>query len=305
MCAFRARVRRVALGLSIACAIAVAGHPARACAPCGCGDPTLTAVGVEKPYKNRLRLVLEERVGDRSSGSGLTLNRLLTTRTQLGVLYSPHARVMLEAFLPFLAIRLTDAKRHQYWIRGLGDLELQARFVVYRDRAFASRHMFWLFTGLKTPTAPRINDDTGHPYPDDDQPGSGSWDPLGGATYAWFGKSLTVYSSLLARVPTPGSRALRFGASLLSSSGVQLQPYPWLALQMGVNLRYAWADVLPNGADMSDSGGFTFGIAPAVMVNPWRDLLFRLTAEVPLVQALNGHQSLGPQLVFSIAYDIF
>ena len=28
---------------------------ARACATCNCGDPTLTATGVEKPYKNRVR----------------------------------------------------------------------------------------------------------------------------------------------------------------------------------------------------------------------------------------------------------
>ncbi len=304
MCAFRASARG-ALALLIALAICARGYPARACAPCGCGDPTLTAVGVEKPYKNRLRLVLEERVGERSAGSDVTLSRPFTIRTQLGVLYSPTSWVMLEAFLPFVAIRLRDAKARESWIRGLGDLELQARFVVYRDRVFAAHHMFWLFTGIKTPTAPRIYDDTGHPYSDDDQPGSGSWDPLAGATYAWFGRSLTVYSSLLARMPTPGTRALRFGSSLLSSSVVQLQPYPWLALQMGLTLRYGWADVLPNGASSPDSGGFTMGLAPAVLVNPWRDLLFRLAAEVPVVQALNGTQSLGPQLVFSIAYDVF
>lgn len=302
---FRALARRVAVSSCIALAMSMWGTPVRACAPCGCGDPTLTAVGVEKPYPNRLRLVLEERVGERSSGSGLTLNRLVTARTQLGVLYSPHARVMLQVFLPFVAIHLTDAKLRTAFIRGLGDLELQARFVVYRDRGFASRHMFWLFTGLKTPTGPRIYDDTDHPYSDDDQPGSGSWDPLGGATYAYFGRTLTFYSSLLARVPTPGTRALRFGSSLLSSSVLQMQPFPWLALQMGVNLRYGWADVLPNGADSPDSGGFTFGVAPAVLVNPWRDLLLRLTAEVPVAQALRGSQSLGPQFVLSVAYDVF
>ena len=305
MSALRASARLAVSGVVIAIAISLFGRPARACAPCGCGDPTLTAVGVEKPYKNRLRLVLEERVGERSSGAGITLNRLLTTRTQLGVVYSPHARVTLEAFLPFLAMHLQEAQGRQASIRGLGDLELQARFVVARDRAFAPHHLFWLFAGIKTPTAPRIVDETGHPYPDDDQPGSGSWDPLGGATYAWFGGPLVVYSSLLARVPTAGSRALRFGSSLLSSSVVQLQPFSWMALQMGVNLRYAWSDILPNGARSPDTGGFLVALAPAVLVNPWRDLLLRATVEVPVVQALNGTQSVAPQLVFSVAYDVF
>jgi len=45
----------------LAAAAMLVPEPARACAVCNCGDPTLTAVGVEQPYRNRVRAGLEER----------------------------------------------------------------------------------------------------------------------------------------------------------------------------------------------------------------------------------------------------
>ena len=275
----------------------------RACATCGCGDPTLTSVGIEKPYRNRLRVTLEERVGTQTMGAGVARSDLLMTRTLLGVSYTPLSRLTVAAFLPFIASRLGDPQHQDAWIRGLGDLELQARVVVARDRSFAPRHLLWLVGGVRTPTGPRVKDERGFPFPDDDQPGNGSWDPLAGATYAWFAGNVTVYSSLLWRYPTSGSRPYRFGASLLSSSVAQLQPFAWLALQLGVDLRQSWADRLANDAASPNTGGFVFELVPGALFNPWRDLLVRAAVEVPTVQRLHGTQALGPQLVVSVSYD--
>jgi hypothetical protein len=289
------------LGLSCAARIAAAAGRAHACATCGCGDPTLTAVGVEKPYKNRLRVALEERVGSHTMGAAEELSSTLMTRTALSVAYTPHERLTLTAYLPFVASHLENA-RQDAWVRGLGELELTARAVVARDRRFAPRHLLWLIGGVKAPTAPRVYDDAGFPYPDDDQPGTGSWDPIAGATYAWFGR-VTIYTSALFRYPTENPRGRRFGWSLLSSTVAQLQPFSWLALQLGADLRYQGPDLLPNGAAASNTGGFIAQLTPGVMVNPWRDLLLRVAVEVPVVQVLRGTQSTSPQLVFSVAYD--
>ena len=220
MIALRARSARALGGVLLVAFFAALASPSSvsACASCGCGDPTLTAVGVEQPYKNRLRLVLEERIGTRTSGAGVMRVRLLMTRTQLGIAYTPHARITLTAFLPLVASTLTGPTGASQRVVGLGDFELQARVLVARDRSFAPRHLFWLVAGLKAPTAPRLRDDAGYPYSDDDQPGSGSWDPLGGATYAWFGGFVSVYSSFLFRVPTDGARGYRRGRSILSAS---------------------------------------------------------------------------------------
>jgi len=307
MIALRARAAR-ALGSGLVFALFVmmltVPSTVSACASCGCGDPTLTAVGVEQPYKNRLRLVLEERVGTRTSGADVMRERLVMTRTQLGIAYTPHARITLAAFMPLIASTLTGPTGASQHIVGIGELELQARVLVARDRSFAPRHLFWLVAGLKTPTTPRIHDDAGFPYPDDDQPGSGSWDPLGGATYAWFGGFVSVYSSFLFRIPTDGERGYRRGRSILSASAVQLQPLPRLAIQLGANLHYLTADALSNGAPAPNTGGFVAAIAPGLLINPWRDLLLRVAVEVPVYQSMNGVQSLGPQGVLAISYDI-
>lgn len=276
---------------------------ALACATCGCGDPTLTSVGVEKPYRNRLRVTVEERVGTQSMGAGDARSDLVMTRTLLGVSYTPLSRLTVAAFVPFVASHLHDRQHPGAWIRGLGDLELQARVVVARDRSFAPRHLLWLVGGVRLPTGPRAKDERGFPFPDDDQPGNGSWDPLAGATYAWFGGSVTLYSSLLLRYPTSGARPYRFGASLLSSSVAQLQPFSWLALQLGVDLRQSWADRLANDAASPNTGGFVVGLVPGALFNPWRDLLVRATVEVPTAQRLRGTQALGPQGVVSVSYD--
>jgi len=303
MLALSARTRLACSLLVMALVLTSTSRRARACASCGCGDPTLTAVGVEKPYKNRLRVALEERVGTRSSGSGLMRAGLLMTRTQLGVSYTPQERITLGAYLPFVASNLTGPGDRVAWVRGLGELELLARVVVARDRSFSPRHLLWLIGGVKTPTAPRLRDDAGYPYPDDDQPGTGSWDPIVGATYAWFGSPVTIYSSLLYRHPTSGPRDYRMGASLLSSTVAQIQPFSWLAIQLGADLRYEWANALANGVAAPNTGGFLAAVTPGVLFNPWRDLLLRVAVEVPVYQARLGVQAAGPQLVFSVVYD--
>lgn len=304
MRALSARARQVVCLLVIALALTSGNRRARACASCDCGDPTLTAVGVEKPYVNRLRLALEERLGTHSVGAGLLRSDVLMSRSQLAVSYTPLSRLTLAALLPFVAARLHGPGDRLAWVRGLGELELSARVVVARDRAFAPRHLLWLFGGIKVPTAPRLHDDAGYPYPDDDQPGTGSWDPLIGATYAWFGAPVTLYSSLLLRYPTAGPRDLRIGPSLVVSSVAQLQPFRWLALQLGLDLRQDWTNRLANGAEAPNTGGFVVALTPGALFNPWRDLVLRVAVEVPVYQARNGVQSVGPQLVVSIAYDL-
>jgi hypothetical protein len=295
--------RAAFVGMLLAAALMVDACRARACASCSCGDPTLTSVGVEKPYRNRLRVFTEEGFGADSSGSGDTLLRRLVSRTDLGISYTPHPRITLVTFLPFVA-NLHRGPSSYAHIGGVGDLELQARVLVARDRPFSPRHLFWLLAGIKAPTGPRVFDDRGFPYPDDEQPGSGSWDPFGGATYAWFGGLVSLYSTLVFRYPTTGPRGYRFGPSLISSTVVQLQPWARVAVQLGADLKQAWSDRLMNDAGAPNTGGFIAAVVPGVMVNPWRDLLFRVAVDVPVVQALYGTQSIGPQLIFAVSYDV-
>ena len=83
-------------GLLVALAVSWwATPPARACVTCGCGDPTLTATGVEKPYKNRVRIGLEERFGSFSQGEPGAGEHTWFLRSSLAGSWAPHERVTL------------------------------------------------------------------------------------------------------------------------------------------------------------------------------------------------------------------
>src|SRR5579871_2487421 len=176
-------------------AAALAPSEARACAACGCGDPTLTAMGVEKPYRNRVRLALDQFYGELSTGTGASTETTRTFRWALTGNWSPHPRITLTASFPLYATWLSTPSQTAT-LFGPGDAEASARFVAWRDRTFSPRDLLNLLVGLKAPTAPRLRDDRGYPYAGDIQPGSGSWDPFAGATWAHFAGNLALFASL-------------------------------------------------------------------------------------------------------------
>jgi hypothetical protein len=286
---------------------ALAPPVAEACAACGCGDPTLTAVGVEKPYANRVRLSVEERVASLSEGDPATGQRMTTLRSALTAMWAPAPRLAVAALVPWVTNWVAPrAGGPASTITGLGDAELSARLVLFRERKFAPQHLLWALAGLKMPTGPRVRDGRGYPYSDDDQPGSGSWDPFAGVTYGWFGGLTSVFVSTSYRYTTPGPRGYRFGSTAGASAQVQLQPLWWLAVAAGLDGRYADPDSLPNGHPSPNTGGVLLSLAPGVMISPLRsgNLLFKLAVAVPAVQALYGIQSAGPQVTLAIAWDL-
>jgi hypothetical protein len=277
---------------------------ARACSTCGCGDSTLTATGVEKPYKNRVRVALEERMGSFTQGDPGVGQSTWFLKSSLIGSWMPHERVTVAALLPWVSAWLTDGSAPQQSINGLGDLELSARVLAFRERRFAPHHLLWGLAGLKTPTGPRVYDASGHPYADDDQPGTGSWDPFFGASYGWFGDGIASFVSASYRVTTPNERGYRRGSQLGWSAFLQFQPWSWGAFGAGIDGHYHDPDTLTNGNAVPNTGGTVLNLAPTMMVMPLTDLLIRLVIDVPVLHALYGVQTVGPQISLSIAYDI-
>jgi len=274
---------------------------ASACASCSCGDATLTTVGVEQPYKNRVRLALEERVDTHDMGE----RRALTLRSTLGVAWSPIDRLTLAASLPWIASWLVHPDAPTTPVSGLGDLEVTGRVVVWRSRRFAPEHLVWLIGGVKAPTGPRVMSEGGYPIPDDDQPGSGSWDPSLGLAYGWFGRGMTsVFLSTTGRGTTPNGRGYRRGAAWNGAAWVQVQPRPWFATSLGADVTWREHDTLKSGMPSPDSGGTFLRILPSLVFSPHSNVLLRVGAAIPIVQVMNGRQSEGPQLLVTLAWDV-
>jgi hypothetical protein len=293
------------LGIIAALSMAMAPARARACAVCNCGDPTLTAVGVEQPYRNRVRAGIEERYGSHTQGNGYTFESLQLLRSALFGAWSPHKRITVGLVVPWMTTWLSPASGRSSLINGLGDMELSGRVLVFRDRSFGAHHLLWGTAGLKMPTAPRLRDDAGYPYPDDDQPGSGSWDPFVGATYAWYSGDLwSAYASGSYRYTTTGWHGYRRGMQAGWNGAVQAQPWAFLAFQLFLDGNWSAADRLPSGGAMPNNGGTVMRLGTGIAASPRVDLLVRLAVSLPVVQDFQGQQTDGVQVTASLVWDI-
>lgn len=129
-------------------------------------------------------------------------------RSALFGAWTPHPRITV---VPWMTTWMTTGGQHAL-INGLGDMELSGRVLVARDKTFG--------------------DDAGFPYADDDQPGSGSWDPFFGVTYAWYSGGLwSAYGSGSYRYTTEGWHGYRRGMQAGWNAAVQAQPWSWGGFQ--------------------------------------------------------------------------
>jgi hypothetical protein len=297
-------VRAHALVLAACVVGSATARRADACASCGCGDQTLTATGVERPYRNRIRLAWEERYGSLTMGDDMTGEHTQFLRSTLAASWSPLKRLTIGAVLPWVTSWIARGAAPQSSLNGLGDFELAARGVLFQEKSFAPHHVIWALAGLKFPTGYRVTDSSGFVVPPDDQPGSGSWDPFAGVTYAWFSGELTsFFASTALRWTTAGWEGYRRGSTLGGSLAFQLQPWQWGAFQLGGDFLWQQSDTLMNGHAVPNTGGTTGYLAVAFLLNPWRDLLFRVVVDAPVLLALHGTQTIGPQVVAQVSYD--
>ena len=291
----------------IAAALALflgAAPRARACPMCGCGDPTITAMGIEKPYQNRVRLGLDERFGGHTSGDPSYAETTWSLRSTLIASWSPIPRLTVEGLLPLVAEWIDVPSQPMRRAVGLGDAEVLVRGVVWRDRAFSPSHLLSVVGGIKTPTGPRAYDADGYPVPDDDQPGSGSWDPEAGASYAYYTERFTAFSSALYRLTTPGRNGYQHGQTVAATAGLQFQGASWIAAALSADFRWAAADTFRGGSDVPNTGGAMLALTPALLLAPTNRWVIRLAVQVHVADWLYGSQSESHAVMLSTAVDL-
>ncbi len=282
-------------------ALATIEHAANACAVCGCGDPTLTALGVEKPYRNRVRLSLEFRHRTDAIGAPLVNQvRLFESRADVQVAWAPHERLFLLLTVPLLYRKTEAVNLAEDSTFGFGDLELRAKFFAFEDRA--RRHLLSFIAGVKMPTAPGIVDDRGQLLRNELQAGSGSVDPLFGIGYAYMPRPFSFYASLTGSLTTDGRSNARGSRSLRATTTLQRQWTPMVATRIGIDARVDTVAV-EGGRVEPDSGGFIAFFSPEFLLSPSEDWLVWLSARIPTVNALTGFHHEGPVVSIGFARD--
>ena len=266
-------------------ALSLTSPPAHACASCACGDPTLTTVGLDKPFQGRVRLSLEggwrgERWSDDVGAWMSDEGRLVA-----GVSWSARDWLVLSVQLPMLArsLRGPDLSLRQGW--GLGDTALRARMVAYRSPR--ERHLFGLGVGLGLPTSVRLRDVDGTPVHHDAQPGTGAWSPEASLWYGGFFGPWTLLTRVTGRYASPGFDDLRPGSLGLATLAVQAAPIPEVAARLGLDARVADAD-RRDGVPEPHTGGAVLAVTPGLLFTPVTDLIFTLSVQLPVLSSLRG-----------------
>ena len=290
--------RLVVLALTIA-------RPAQACATCGCGDPTLVSIGAEQPFGGRFRAFSEGQVRTEASGTPQTGGTSLTEwALNFGGSYAFSTRWALSVTVPVLFRTLESADLSQDHSTNLGDIEALGKVVLWRDRDFAARHLFSLLGGMRFPTAPLQRLPDGTVLTSDIQAGPGAWWFIGGASYyGRLGGPWSVYTSVLAYLPTKGREGLEPAPSGRGTVHVQVQPWSWMSFRLGTDMRLdgVWHE---NGEVSPDTGGFIAFLSPAVLISPATDWLIQVSARFPVINALKGVHTEGTYASISLVVDL-
>lgn len=296
-------IRRSLPLLALMSVLAAKPPVARACAVCGCGDPTITALGTEKPYRNRFRASIELRHRSDSVGQP-TVDELQLSeqRLDLQLAYAPHERIFLLLAVPGLRREVGYVNLERQQTIGLGDIELRVKGFVWQDRSWSPKHLLAVIAGVKFPTAIVQLGRDGVPLPLELQAGTGSFDPLVGISYAWFFWPAMLYMSANGTYPTPGRFGFRASPSLRLTATIQYNVLSWLSPRLGFDARLD-AQGVENGGPARDSGGFVGLMSVELLFTPVHDLLLFAAARVPIAQALAGYHREGTYASFGVAYD--
>jgi hypothetical protein len=277
---------------------------ASACGTCSVGDPTLTVVGFEQPKANRVRTSAALR--HRSDSIGETEVDQLTLseqRMELAGAYSPTDRFSLSLMMPLVHRLITEVNLAEASIWAPGDLDFRMRGVIWRDRKFAPRHLVSLIGGLEFPTSSIEYDQNGVPLPLEFQAGTGSWDPIVGASYTMFSDPWSVYVSSIAIFPTKGIADTQASNSFRQTVLGQFQPWKFLAFQVGAEFRIDGPGYVAGVRDPNTGGHITYGTLGIVGL-PHEKIMVHATAALPIVQRLDGTHREGFAFTAGLVYEI-
>ncbi len=296
-------LRSLALGLG---ASALLARPtlAEACSVCGCGDPTLTVMGDEKPFTGRFRVDLDRARSGASAWASPASTRSTSSeeRVEIAAAYAPTPSLFLVLGIPALERQAVFTGGATSKAFSLGDVELRAKQFVWNGRRGPFLHQFALQGGVKLPTASVQRDAQGGVLPEAIQPGMGSVTPFAGVFYGMGRGPWSVSASVTVLLPFPVLPAAHASDSFRSSASVQRQVGQKFAARLGLDTRLDGSGEL-NGQPDPNSGGFIAYLSPGLVLSPVTDLLLSVGAYFPFAQVLQGYHHEDAIAALGVTYD--
>jgi hypothetical protein len=284
--------------LATGLALLVWAPEARACAVCATADPTLTTTGEEQPFRNRLQLSADTRIGFVEAG-GVPLD---DRRFEMAVAWSPLRSLEITFLAPYLFRTVTFGPT-QVDYATIGDVELQAQALGYEARGAFGHRRLGIVASIKAPTAPIERDPSGAPLSAVLQPGCGGVAPTLGAYWLASRGAWSEYASASLYVPVPVRSGPHAGDSFRVSGHLQFQPIPAFAARVGVFGRIDSSGRLDDTVDDPNSGGFVGYLTGALAVAPVTDLTITAGVFLPVIEVLRGDHRESTIASLTIAYD--
>jgi hypothetical protein len=320
--------------LAAGAALAAAAPDARACSVCGCGDPLLSASD-PAAITGQLRLQIDTeylRVDAGTEGNDAATDKLTQWSYRVNAVYRPFEALSLTATVPLVSksIRTVDAASSTTMssLSGLGDVELGARYAVWTQVNVGARRVqeLALSAGTTLPTGKKDAFTTDpvsqmrlliDPH---GQVGTGGWSPFAGAHYRYEEGDWLGFASASYRIRTEASyfdsSKYKFGDALLWSVHGQYRPLRRLALDLGLDGRYAKADSATVLSDVprkglvrvpavDNTGGTVLSLAPGVYYNAVGGLWLFVRGQVPVYKDLFGRQDVLPSATTGFQFQAF
>jgi hypothetical protein len=320
------RVRKQ-LGWPIGALLAVASFcawipQAGACSICGCGDPLL-ATNDPAAITGLLRLQFDTeylRVDAGTDGQPGFTDRLTQWSYRLNAVYRPISRLSIVATLPLLdkaihqvggGTEITDSH-----LTGLGDAELGARYAFWRsiNLGIGRVQEFALAGGVMLPTgAHDAKAADGTLVDPHGQLGTGAWGPFLGVHYRFEQVNWLGFADFSYRMRTTGSyfdgSKYKFGDAALWSVHGQYRPVATVALDLGIDGRFAWVDKTTDAGGTSSStqgntGGTLLSAAPGVYYKAVSRFWLFARGQIPFYKNLDGEQDVKPSVAVGLQYQV-
>jgi hypothetical protein len=313
----RSRIVLVALAAAV---LAVAA-PAEACSVCGCGDPLLSASD-PAAITGKLRLQVDTeylRIDAGTDGQPGYTDKLTQLSYRFNAVYRPIEDLSLTTTVPLVSKTIhtvgggTDVVGSD--LTGLGDIEVAGRYSLWRriDLGTGRVHELAVTAGSSLPTGNHnAKASDGSLIDPHGQLGTGGWGPFVGLNYLFEQGSWLAFANVSGRLRTEAtyfdSSKYKFGDALLWSVHGQYRPIRSVALDLGLDGRYAKADratdpsgVVTNAVD--NTGGTVLSVAPGVYFNAVGKLWLFVRGQIPVYKNLFGEQDILPSFTTGIQFQ--
>jgi hypothetical protein len=316
------RHRRLVLMYVVAAITTLPAVPASACSVCGCGDPLL-AVNDPAAINGHLRLQVDTeylRIDAGTDGRPGFTDQLTQWSYRVNVVYRPLDPLSLTVTLPLVSKAIhtvgggTDVTSSS--LTGVGDLELGARYALWTSVNLGARRAqeFAVSAGTSLPTgAHDAAAPDGTLIDPHGQLGTGAWGPFAGVHYRLEQGDWVGFASLSYRLRTEATyfdaSKYKFGDALLWSAHGQYRPARAVALDLGLDGRYAKADRAtdPDGTvteGVPSTGGTVLSVAPGAYFNATGSIWLFVRGQVPVYKHLLGEQDVKPSVTAGVQFQV-